>query len=81
MITGTSQRSPIQVLLNSIRKGLTSVDTYTNINDCDLCVEFAHILSNFITLGRKNKLTYVVYPLFLELSVLNTEGNLITYGR
>ena len=29
----------------------------SRIGDCDLCVEFAHFLSNFITLERKRKLT------------------------
>ena len=28
----------------------------TMVGDCDLCFEFAHLLSNFITLDRKRNL-------------------------
>ena len=54
----------------------TMVNLGQELSDCDLCVEFAHFLSNFITLKRKKtKLTKTktlclamsltqMYPLF-----------------
>ena len=35
----------------------TMVKLDQELGDCDLCVEFAHFLSNFITLERKKKQT------------------------
>ena len=65
---------------NSIRQEL---------DDCDLCVEFAHFLSTFITLERKkeelsNKTTIWCLAFILprmDPVDSNTQGNLITGGH
>ena len=49
-----------KVVINNLileSKFLTFQNQPQELGDCDLCVEFAHFLSNFITLERKRKLT------------------------
>ena len=57
------------------------------LGDCDLCVEFAHFLSNYITLKRKknqtnpnkNQMSYHHFDTDVSfVSRVNTQGNLIT---
>lgn len=56
------------------------VNLNQELGDCDICIEFAHFLSNFITLERKRKLTKkkpVILPSFVKDASL-FRGNLIT---
>ena len=63
------------------------VNLNQELGDCDLCIEFAHFLSNFITLKRKKKLTNKSKnPVSCHhfdtdvsfVSRVNTQGNLST---